>query len=118
PGTIDATVPVRFSDSGAGTTTLTYDADAVVGGMVGGVGQRMLTSVSKRMAAQFFGAVDDVLTSTSAPAEPQPATVPEGADHGPPPVYAPPPAQRAPQRDFWTGVGLGAGLVLLGAVAG
>ena len=52
----------RFADDGDGTTTVAYDADAVVGGMVGGVGQRMLTSVSRRMAGEFFGNVDGVLT--------------------------------------------------------
>jgi carbon monoxide dehydrogenase subunit G len=62
PGTIAVTVPVTISDVGDGTSRLDYDADAIVGGMVGGVGQRMLTSVSKKMAGQFFGAVDDVLT--------------------------------------------------------
>src|SRR5215207_7082013 len=49
PGTIDATVQVSFQQSGD-QTVVEYDADAVVGGMVGGVGQRMLGSVSKRMA--------------------------------------------------------------------
>jgi uncharacterized protein len=62
PGTVAVTVPVTISDVGDGTSRLDYAADAVVGGMVGGVGQRMLTSVSKKMAGQFFGAVDDVLT--------------------------------------------------------
>jgi carbon monoxide dehydrogenase subunit G len=57
-GTVSADVSVSFTDRGDGTTELAYDADAVVGGMVGGVGQRMLTSVSKRMAGEFFGAVD------------------------------------------------------------
>ncbi|HZI98387.1 MAG TPA: carbon monoxide dehydrogenase subunit G [Actinomycetales bacterium] len=60
PGTVDATVRVRLEENGDGTT-VSYDADAVVGGMVGGVGQRMLTGVSKKMAAQFFGNVDTVL---------------------------------------------------------
>jgi len=59
PGTVAVTVPVTISDVGDGTSRLDYAADAVVGGMVGGVGQRMLTSVSKKMAGQFFGAVDD-----------------------------------------------------------
>src|SRR5262245_46549248 len=49
PGTIGATVNVAFSPVDDATTRVTWDADAVVGGMVGGVGQRMLTSVSKRM---------------------------------------------------------------------
>jgi hypothetical protein len=41
---------------------VTYDADATVGGMIGGVGQRMLVGVSKRMAAEFFGNVETALT--------------------------------------------------------
>ena len=50
---------VRFEGNPDGTTTrVSYDADAVVGGMVGGVGQRMLTCVSRRMAAEFFGNVE------------------------------------------------------------
>ena len=57
PGTIDATVEVCFGEAEPGVTKIAYDADAVVGGMVGGVGQRMLTSVSKRMAGEFFGNV-------------------------------------------------------------
>ena len=57
PGTVDATVDVRFADADGGTQ-ISYDADAVVGGMVGGVGQRMLTSVSQRMAPEFFGNVE------------------------------------------------------------
>ena len=58
PGTIGASVDVRFAPAGDGATTISYDADAVVGGMVGGVGQRMLTSVSRRMAGEFFGNVE------------------------------------------------------------
>ncbi|WP_426566910.1 SRPBCC family protein [Angustibacter sp. McL0619] len=62
PGTVDATCRVTLTEEANGTTRLDYDADAVVGGVVGGVGQRMLTGVSKKMAGQFFGNVDDVLT--------------------------------------------------------
>lgn len=62
PGTIDTTVAVKLADLGDGTTQLDYDADAVVGGMVGGVGQRVLTSVAKKTAGLFFSAIDDVLT--------------------------------------------------------
>lgn len=76
PGTVSADVWVTLSDTssdgdGSGTTTLTYDADAIVGGMIGGVGQRMLTGVAKKTAGEFFSAVDDVLTG-KAPA-PTPA---------------------------------------------
>lgn len=74
PGTVDATVQVTLTADGAGQTQLGYDADAIVGGMIGGVGQRMLTSVSKRMAGEFFAAVDDVLTGRA----PEPAAVPAG----------------------------------------
>ena len=55
PGTIDATVAVRLAPSPSGGTDLHYDADAAVGGAVGGVGQRMLAGVTKKMAGQFFG---------------------------------------------------------------
>lgn len=62
PGQVKAVVPIELVDNGDGTTTLTYSADAVVGGPVAGVGQRMITGVAKRMAAQFFSAVDQELT--------------------------------------------------------
>ena len=62
PGTIGADVDVRFTDNGDGTTRISYDAEAIVGGTIGGVGQRMLGSVSRRMANEFFGNVDRALT--------------------------------------------------------
>ncbi|GAA1844054.1 carbon monoxide dehydrogenase subunit G [Actinomadura bangladeshensis] len=65
PGTVDATVRVRLSDGG-GATRIDYDADAVVGGMVGGVGQRMLGSVAKRTAGEFFAAVERDLCAPAA----------------------------------------------------
>ena len=58
PGTIDADVKVLLAPSLAGGTELTYDADASVGGAIGGVGQRMLAGVTKKMAGQFFTALD------------------------------------------------------------
>jgi len=61
PGTVSTNVQVRLSDAAGGTTELSYDADAVIGGMIAGVGQRMLSSVARRMAAQFFTSVDKVL---------------------------------------------------------
>src|SRR6478735_8632182 len=60
-GTITAVVSVTLEQAAAGGTSVTYDADATVGGMIGGVGQRMLVGVSKRMAAEFFDNVDAVL---------------------------------------------------------
>src|SRR3954451_14628243 len=68
-GTIEADVHVTLEEGQDGGTALTYDADAVVGGMIGGVGQRMLTGVSKRMAAEFFANVDAALVGAlSSPA--------------------------------------------------
>lgn len=58
PGTIDADVKVQLAPSPGGGTELSYDADASVGGAIGGVGQRMLAGVTKKMAGQFFTALD------------------------------------------------------------
>jgi len=127
PGTIGADVSVGFADAGDGRTTITYDADAVVGGMVGGVGQRMLTSVSRRMAGEFFGNVDSAIAGglVAAAAGPDGAAAPAAA--GPagsagaqPGVFvAPPkPAGIGSQDDFMKGIAVGAGLVLLGVVVG
>lgn len=61
PGNVRARVTISLEPHDDGTT-LTYSADAVVGGAVAGVGQRMMTGVAKRMAGQFFKAIDDELT--------------------------------------------------------
>ncbi|WP_432479434.1 SRPBCC family protein [Nocardioides sp. GXQ0305] len=115
PGTVGATVQVRFAEEG-GSTVVTYDADAVVGGMVGGVGQRMLTSVSRRMAGEFFGNVGGVLSGVTAPGA---AEAREPGAVGMPQVYTDArPARVDSQRDFLTGIAVGAGLVLLGVLLG
>ena len=59
PGTVEASVEVRLAPDAAGGSVVTYDADAVVGGAIGGVGQRMLTGIVRKMADQFFTALDD-----------------------------------------------------------
>lgn len=66
PGTIGATVEVALAEADGGGTRLSYEADAVVGGMIGGVGQRMLTGVSKKMAEEFFRNVDRAIAGTPA----------------------------------------------------
>jgi carbon monoxide dehydrogenase subunit G len=120
PGTIGAEVAVRFEDNHDGTTTLLYDADAILGGMVGGVGQRMITSVSRRMAAEFFTAVERQLTGVAEASQirsPGPAEAAQVSSQG---VFTAPPRAAAgvDQDSFLKGVALGAGLVLLGVVAG
>lgn len=120
PGTIDATVLVTFAEQD-GQTVLSYDADAVVGGMIGGVGQRMLTSVSRRMAAEFFGNVEKViangLPTAAAAGAPAEAVSAEGA-----PVFAAPAkASSVPSvggESFLLGVAVGGGLALAGVIVG
>lgn len=117
PGTIDATVHVSFHDGG-GQTTVEYDADAVVGGMVGGVGQRMLGSVSKRMAGEFFG---NVANAIGVPADTPVASTTAAsaaATDAPGRVFTAPPKPAGSQDDFLKGIAVGAGLVLLGVIAG
>ena len=139
-GTIGAQVAVTLVDTPGGGTSLTYDADATVGGMIGGVGQRMLTGVSKRMADEFFANVEAVLASSPVAALPDGGGAPEpsGASRLPPgpSTVAPPPSVRPapsaaagvvftpPQKakgegpTFMQGVVVGAAAALAGAVVG
>ena len=122
PGTIGADVTVTLEEGTGGTTVLSYDADAVVGGMIGGVGQRMLTGVSKRMADEFFRNVDAVLSGAPVAAAPVAA--------GPAPAAPSEPAAgqvftapAAPQGvvggpGFAVGVAVGAAAALVGAIVG
>ncbi|WP_309648370.1 carbon monoxide dehydrogenase subunit G [Nocardioides sp.] len=124
PGTIQADVKVGLTDNGDGTTRLTYDADAVAGGMIGGVGQRMLTSVSKRLAGEFFTAVNGVLTGAESPAAVS-TGAPAGAVAGAR-AAASGTTYAAPSRsaagpvggDFLQGALVGGALVLAGVLAG
>jgi len=122
PGTIDATVKVFFGEAEPGVTKIDYEADAVVGGMVGGVGQRMLTSVSKRMAGEFFGNVAAAIGQGPAPAVEQAAagTPVESAQPSPGQVFSAPAKKPgvSSQDDFLKGIAVGAGLVVLGVVVG
>jgi carbon monoxide dehydrogenase subunit G len=73
-GSANVEAAVRLSDNDGGGTLLNYDASATVTGPIAGVGQRMIAAASKRMAAQFFGAVDaydgTAAASTVAPGAP------------------------------------------------
>ena len=115
PGTIDATVNVAFATDGP-STRVAYDADAVVGGMVGGVGQRMLASVSRRMAGEFFGNVAAALAGGGA-APGERVGMPDSYVDAVPGVYTAPARTSSPD-DFVKGVAVGAGLVVLGVVVG
>lgn len=126
PGTVDADCRVALDDLGDGRTRLRYDADAVVGGTIGGVGQRVLTGVAKKMAGEFFGSVDDVLTGKVPAAAPPvvagavPGAPAPGAVPG---VYEAPPAPPGPFAgmaggDFVKGLVAGAAVALLGVLVG
>jgi carbon monoxide dehydrogenase subunit G len=90
PGNVRATVTINLEPHAEGTA-LTYSADAVVGGPVAGVGQRMISGVAKRMAGQFFKAIDDELTGKAVPvaaAAPAAGVAPAAAAPGAPQVFA------------------------------
>lgn len=81
PGTVDATARITLSEDGPGSTRVTYDADAAVGGAIAGVGQRVLAGVTKRNASEFFDALETYLAGGLAQPEPEQAEAvgPEGA---------------------------------------
>ena len=129
PGTVSADVLVSLADAGDGTTRLEYAADAVVGGMVGGVGQRMLTGVAKKTAGEFFSAVDKVLTGTETAASVTPSaaavsSTSAGAASAPSSgqgqVFAAPGASTVTggSSDLVTGAVIGAAAALLGVLVG
>ncbi len=134
PGTVSAEVTVGLADDGDGVTLLSYDAEAIVGGMIGGVGQRILSGVAKKTAIEFFTAVDAVLTGAEPEAAPPSAAAIPGqagavaiggtAANATPEVFTRPTASSAPVGgllpggDFTVGVVVGAGIALLGALVG
>ncbi|MEU1385185.1 MULTISPECIES: carbon monoxide dehydrogenase subunit G [unclassified Nonomuraea] len=113
PGTVEATVLVRLSEIDGGTR-VDYDADAVIGGMIGGVGQRMLGSVAKRTAGEFFSAVEGHL-SAPPPVPAAPAAAPAA-----PALYERPPARHAEPRPWalLAAFGMGAAAALAGVAVG
>jgi carbon monoxide dehydrogenase subunit G len=128
PGTVDTTVRVNLAEDDH-ATRLEYEADAVVGGMVGGVGPRVLTGVARKMAGQFFAAVDAELRGVPVAAAPSEAAAEPAAAAAPAPVPPSPAAPRIPvpagavddRVPFWVvlaGVGTGAFWALAGVLVG
>jgi carbon monoxide dehydrogenase subunit G len=124
PGTVQADVRVTLADEGGSTTRLEYDADAIVGGMIGGVGQRVLSGVAKKTAGEFFRAVDDVLTGkapsvTGLPAPREEAAGLAAALRPAPGVFtAPPQPAAAVGSEFLKGAVFGAVVALAGVLVG
>ena len=62
PGFVRADTLITLTDIEGGTR-VAYSADVQVGGLIAGVGQRMLGGVSKMMADQFFNRISEQLTT-------------------------------------------------------
>jgi uncharacterized protein len=64
PGFMRGEALISLSDIEGGTR-VSYTADVQVGGLIAGVGQRMLGGVSKMMADQFFGRMSQLLQASA-----------------------------------------------------
>jgi carbon monoxide dehydrogenase subunit G len=122
PGTVSADVKVTLAEAD-GHTRLDYDADAIIGGVVGGVGQRVLSGVAKKTAGEFFKAVDDVLTGKAAavPAPRDEATTGQLSAAPTPGVFTAPPSASGSgidAPDFIKGSVVGAAVALAGVLVG
>lgn len=119
PGTVSAVARVTLSPSDGGTL-LRYEADATIGGVIGGVGQRMLTGVAKKTANEFFAAVERDLTAP-APISVE-AAVPVAAASAPAQVWTRPTPELDPgrqrMRDLLVGATFGAVVALVGVLLG
>ncbi len=62
PGFVRGGTAIRLTDIDGGTR-VSYDADVQVGGLIAGVGQRMLGGVTKMMADKFFSTMSELLQS-------------------------------------------------------
>ena len=118
PGTVDADVVVRLQPSATGGTDLTFDADAAVGGVIGGVGQRMLAGVTKKMAGQFFEAVDDDIAGVRREKKKPKAPATGEVSSGSKPIEGVGTSVAAHGRDFGWGVLAGGAIALAGVIVG
>jgi uncharacterized protein len=108
-GSADVEAAVRLSDRDGGGTVLDYNANASVTGPIAGVGQRMIAAASRRMAIQFFGAVDGFDGAA--------ASVVSEAGTTPGQVFERPEIQ-PDSRSFYRGVIVGFALALAGVAVG
>jgi hypothetical protein len=118
PGQVRATVTIELAPSEDSSTVLTYSADAVVGGPVAGVGQRMITGVAKRLAAQFFTAIDSELTGAVVPIEAAPLAAAVGRMDDQTPAAAPKPQVFTGRADVPAGTSGDLRTLALGATGG
>ena len=64
-GTGTGTASVMIADDGDGKSIISYGADGDVGGLVAGVGQRVLMGVTKHLTRQFFTSLKKQLINSS-----------------------------------------------------
>lgn len=64
PGFVRGETLISLTDIEGGTR-VSYSADVQVGGLIAGVGQRMMGGVSKMLADQFFGRMSQLLQASS-----------------------------------------------------
>jgi len=76
-----ASVALRDAPDG---TTLVYQVKAQVGGKLAQVGARVIDSVARKMADEFFQRLDTVVTGADAQAAARPAEAPADAGPGAP----------------------------------
>lgn len=122
PGTISADARIRLADVDGQATLVSYDADAIVGGTLAGVGQRMVTGVSQRTAGEFFDAVERELTGAPAPAPAAPTPAGPGAPAvepaAPGTVFRAPPRAPAEMPRLLLALLAGAAIALAGVLVG
>lgn len=68
PGFVRATARLDLAEAEGGDTTLTYDADAQVGGRIASVGQRLLDSSAKAIIKESLTALDGLFAARASAA--------------------------------------------------
>jgi uncharacterized protein len=61
PGFMKGDAVMTLADGEGGATSISYTADVQVGGLIAGVGQRLLGGVARMMADQFFNRMTEML---------------------------------------------------------
>jgi carbon monoxide dehydrogenase subunit G len=62
-GFVNGSGVFRLEESGEAETTVNYEGDVKVGGMIAGVGQRLMDMTSKMMIKRFFAALSEEIKS-------------------------------------------------------
>ena len=71
PGFVKGTGEFELQDVDGGTA-IAYQGELQVGGVIAGVGQRMIEAAAKMLAAQFFSKLDSEIKKAEQPFAPEP----------------------------------------------